>query len=229
VSEPDVTAVGLDTGGARHWIRSIEAAAIAGVAFAVLSLVGVGLLTEFTELVGTDADSVEWLQDRSNRAGQVTALYLIAISSIAFIWFVAVIRRRIGDQEDRFFGTVFLGSGIAFVSLWLAAGAAITAPAFALTYFENATVDRASVSYAAGLGSAYLWVVLPRIAAVFTIATATLIRHTEALPKWLAVVSYVIGISMLVIPVFARPIGFVFPIWVLVVSLTILIVRRTQR
>ena len=214
---------------ARHWIRSIEAAAVAGVVFAVLALIGVALLFEFTEVVDSETEPADWLRDSGNRTRQVTALNLIAISSVAFMWFVAVIRRRIGDREDRFVGTVFLGSGIAFVAVWLAAATALTAPAFALTYFDDATISNASVSYAAGLGSAYLWVVLPRIAAVFTLATATLIRHTRALPTWLAIVSYVTGIGMLVVPIVARPIGFVFPGWVLLVSASILIVRRERR
>jgi hypothetical protein len=29
------------------------------------------------------------------------------VSAVAFLWFVAVIRRRVGDREDRFFVTVF--------------------------------------------------------------------------------------------------------------------------
>ena len=220
---------GIDTSGARAWVRSIEAAAIAGVVFAVLALSGALLLLQFTDAVDADTELVEWLEDGDNRAGQVLALNLIAISSVAFLWFVAVIRRRIGEREDRFFGTVFLGSGIAFVVVWLAAAAAITAPAFALTYFDGASLSEASVSYAAGLGAAHLWVILPRLAAVFVLATATLIRRTRALPNWLAVLSLITGIGLLVVPMIAGPIGFVFPAWVLVVSVTILVARRERK
>jgi hypothetical protein len=42
---------------------------------------------------------------------------------IAFLWFIAVIRNLISDREDRFFATVFLGSGLLFVAmLFIAAG-----------------------------------------------------------------------------------------------------------
>lgn len=204
----------------------MEAAAIAGVVFAVLALVGVALMLDLTDHVGSEADAAEWIGDPANQRRQVVALNLIAVSSIAFIWFVAVIRRRIGEHEDRFFGTVFLGSGIAFVGVWVAGAAAMTAPAFALLYLDGASVDAETVSYAAGLGAAYLWAVLPRIAALFVMSTATIIRRTRVMPTWLAVVSFAIGVGMLVVPVVAGPIGFVFPIWVLVVSLTILIARR---
>ena len=35
-----------------------------------------------------------------------------AVRGIAFLWFIGVIRDRVGDREDRFFATVFLGSGV---------------------------------------------------------------------------------------------------------------------
>jgi hypothetical protein len=40
-------------------------------------------------------------------------LNLIPFAGIAFLWFIGVIRDRIGVHEDRFFATVFLGSGLA--------------------------------------------------------------------------------------------------------------------
>jgi hypothetical protein len=39
------------------------------------------------------------------------ALNLVPFAGIAFLWFVGVLRDRIGAREDRFFATVFLGSG----------------------------------------------------------------------------------------------------------------------
>jgi hypothetical protein len=216
------------TGGAPAWARSIEAAAIAGVGFALLALVGVYMMLDLTDRVSSGADAAEWLQEGTNQTQQVVALNLISISSIAFVWFVAVIRRRIGEREDRFFGTVFIGSGIAFVAVWLAGATAMTAPAFALTYFDGASVSNDTISYAAGLGAAYLWVVLPRVGALFVVSTATIIRRTGALPAWLAVLSYVVGLGLLVVPMIARPIGFVFPAWVLLVSVTILIARHER-
>ncbi len=45
------------------------------------------------------------------------ALNLIPFTGIAFLWFMAVLRNRIGSLEDRFFATVFLGSGLLFVAM----------------------------------------------------------------------------------------------------------------
>lgn len=215
--------------GVRRWVRSIEAAAVAGIAFGVLALVGVALMLDFSDQLDSSTQAVEWLENEANTRRQIVALNAISISSIAFVWFVAVIRRRVAEREDRFFGTVFLASGIAFIGVWLAGAVAMTAPAFALAYFEGASVDEATVSLAAGHGGAYLWVVMPRIAALFVLGTATIIRRTQAMPAWLAVLSLIVGIGMLVVPVIAGPIGFVFPIWVLLVSITILIARPGRR
>ncbi|HEX2600189.1 MAG TPA: hypothetical protein VHL05_15520, partial [Terriglobales bacterium] len=40
------------------------------------------------------------------------ALNLLPFAGIAFLWFIAVVRNRLGTLEDRFFSTVFLGSGL---------------------------------------------------------------------------------------------------------------------
>jgi hypothetical protein len=55
------------------------------------------------------------------------ALNLIPFAGIAFLWFIAVIRAQVGAAEDRFVGTVFLGSGLIFVGLLFAAAAALAA------------------------------------------------------------------------------------------------------
>ena len=39
------------------------------------------------------------------------ALNLLPFAGIAFLWFIAVMRSRLGDLEDHFFATVFMGSG----------------------------------------------------------------------------------------------------------------------
>ena len=59
-------------------------------------------------------------------------------SGIAFVWFIAVIRNRIGDREDQFFGTVFLGSGLLFVAMLFAAAAAAGAPLAAVKFQDTA-------------------------------------------------------------------------------------------
>ena len=44
-------------------------------------------------------------------------LNLLSFAGIAFLWFIAVVRDRLGALEDRFFATVFLGSGLLFIAM----------------------------------------------------------------------------------------------------------------
>ena len=40
------------------------------------------------------------------------AVNLVPFAGIAFLWFIGVLRDRLGALEDRFFATVFLGLGM---------------------------------------------------------------------------------------------------------------------
>jgi hypothetical protein len=44
------------------------------------------------------------------------ALHLVPFAGLAFLWFIGVLRNRMGASEDQFFATVFLGSGLLFVA-----------------------------------------------------------------------------------------------------------------
>ena len=94
---------------ARTAIRSPRAAAVAGIVFS--------LLLAFALALGAERDSPrsatagDWLADSSRRHAVVVALNLLPFAAIAFLWFIGVVRDRIGEGEDRFFATVFLGAG----------------------------------------------------------------------------------------------------------------------
>src|ERR1700756_4466862 len=51
------------------------------------------------------------------------AIQLVPFAGIAFLWFIGVLRNRLGALEDQFFATVFLGSGLLFVASLFASGA----------------------------------------------------------------------------------------------------------
>lgn len=209
----------------RSRARSIEAAAIAGVVYAVLALVALALFNRAPRLSLTDDQLTAWYDDPENRSGLLLGLNLAAISSIAFLWFVAVIRRRIGDREDRFFSTVFLGSAIAYVAAWLLAAAMLASPAVAVSLLEAATISPATATLAGGQGAAVLLVVAPRLQAVFVFTTTTIILRNGALPRWFAVLGYLVGVVLLVVPIVTRPVGVTFPLWVLATSVAFLVAR----
>ncbi|MBV8486551.1 MAG: hypothetical protein JO077_27195 [Verrucomicrobia bacterium] len=50
-------------------------------------------------------------------------LNLASFAGIAFLSFIDMLRDRLGQLEDRFFTTVFLGSGVLFVAMRFASAA----------------------------------------------------------------------------------------------------------
>jgi hypothetical protein len=210
-------------------VRSLEAAAIAGGIYAVLAVVALSLLSQYPSLDQAEDEITAWFDDSANQSSLILGLNLVAVSSIAFLWFVAVIRRRLGDLEDRFFGTVFFGSAIVYVAIWLVGGAVLAGPAVATTTLDSGSASEASASLAAGIGAALLLVVAPRVQAVFVLTTSTLILRSRVLPSWLAIVGYVIAVAMFVFPLVMEPLGLGFPTWVFVVSIVIFLYRPTGR
>jgi len=207
-------------------VRSISAGAVAGMLFAVLAVTGSWLLSAFPSLSLSDAELTAWFDDGENQTRLLAGLNITSVSAIMFLWFVAVIRQRLGESEDKFFATVFLGSSLAFVGVWLTGAAMLAAPAAAMTIADASSVSPASASLAAGLGTAMLLVVAPRVQAVVILSTSTVILRSRSFPRWVPVVGYVFGLTMLVIPLVTRPLGLGFPLWVLIVSVEILIQRR---
>jgi len=209
----------------RKRMRSIDSAAIAGVIYAALTLAALLLFRQLPDLSLSDQAITTWFDDEGHRSTLVLALSLVSMSSVAFLWFVAVIRRRIGDREDRFFATVFLGSAILYLGTYIAGAVALAAPAVAFSVLDDAAVESGSVTLMAGTAAGMLLIVGPRIQAVFIFATSTLILRTDAMPSWLAYVGYVAGLILFVIPLVLDPIVVGFPLWVLIVSVTIGLTR----
>lgn len=59
----------------------------------------------------------EWLTSASSRRDIRFALGLVPFCGIFFLWFMGAIRARIGESEDKFLSTVFLGSGLLFIAM----------------------------------------------------------------------------------------------------------------
>jgi len=97
----------------RRKLRTPRAAAIAGILFALLY--GAGLALIRLSIPADPAAESAWLETNSRSIS--LGLNLVPYAGIAFLWFIGVIRDRLGDLEDRFFSTVFLGSGLLFLAL----------------------------------------------------------------------------------------------------------------
>ncbi len=208
--------------------RSVKSAAIAGVIYSILAIAALLLLRGLPAAGDAGATPTAWIEDPANQAALIVGLNLASVSSVAFLWFVAVIRKRMGDKEDKFFSTVFLGSALVYIGIWLVAAAAIASIAVAYQRFDDASFSTDSVTFLLGFSEALILVVGPRLQGVFVLTTSTLILRTEMLPSWLAYLGYAAGTVLVVIPMISQPVGLGFPLWVFVVSVTMLIAKSKQ-
>jgi len=197
-----------------HQLKTPRAAALAGVLFALLfGAVIVLIRLRMPEGVG---DSEAWLANDDNSI--TTAVVLMPFAGISFLWFIGVVRDGFGRYEDRFFASVFLGSGLLFLGMMFVA----TAVASALVATNSGIVDPAAHAEVVEFGKL---VVLSasktyglRMAAVFMISAATIWLRTGLMPKWLTLLTYLVALAVLVASDLTMWLTIAFPVWVLVVS-----------
>ena len=206
-------------------VRTPRAAAIAGLVFGLI-LTGVLLLLD-SAAPSSVADSGAWIDDTERRDAVSVALALIPFAGIAFLWFIAVVRSSLGHREDRFFDTVFLGSGLLFVAMLFASAAVLMA---ALSLQDSGIEqDAAAPRQAWALASALLGSFGARMAAVFAIAVSTAGRRLGSVPRWLVLVGYLTGVLLLLTPPLPRWAQLLFPFWVIAISVHVLVTEHRGR
>jgi hypothetical protein len=197
--------------------RAPRAAAIAGIVFSALFAAVISL---FRSAIPADAgDAGSWLTSDGQRARVQVALALLPFAGIAFLWFIGVLRDHLGEREDRFFATVFLGSGLLFVATLFMSGAIM---ATLVGTASIGSVDPQVWRFGRRLVFELMNTYGLRMAAVFAIATTTLARRLRVLPTWLQVVGYSSGLALLLAASSVPWAEMLFPVWVLLVSIRIL-------
>jgi len=81
-------------------LRTPRAAAVAGIVFSVL-LIAAFVLLRLSVPAGPSAAGA-WLTDPGKRAAVAIALNLVPFAGIAFLWFIGVLRDRVGGREPLF-------------------------------------------------------------------------------------------------------------------------------
>ena len=198
-----------------------RAASIAGILFAVLFTASVVLLR--ISLPTGPIDSEAW---RESGASQVKlALSLMPFAGIAFLWFVGVVRDRLGAFEDQFFSTVFFGSGLLFLAMIFAASA--IAGGISATYLAGQTELTTNEVYQFGraMMSQFFTIYALRMAGVFVISLGTIWLRTGLMPRWLSFVTYFFAIVLLLSASLNLWMVLVFPSWVLIISIYILMLN----
>ena len=201
-----------------NW-KTPKAAAIAGILFCVLLLAVFWLLRIS---VPTDPlESGDWLRTSSSRVA--IALNLVPFAGLAFLWFIGVLRDRLGSREDRFFATVFLGSGLLFLAMLFVAGAIVGSMLAAFALYRDTFVDSMMFHFARLLAYNVINIYAAKVAGAFMVSTSTLLILTNLAPRWIALVGYALAILLLFGSYYAGWVFVLFPMWILVLSLYILL------
>jgi len=206
----------------RRRLASVEAAAVAGIICAVGWSIGLRGLLATPSVSATDAEITHFYSGSEVGLNAIVLLQVILVATIAFMWFIGVVRSRLGEQEPKLFGTVFFGGAILLAGLIFVGTAALAAPSV-LVEVGGKTPDPGAASVSRALAVAVLSVFAPRVATLVMFSTAALARKTHALPGWLVLLSYLVGVGEFVNFTVSRPTVYVLPAWIALVSVVLLV------
>ena len=204
----------------RARMKTPKAAATAGIVFSVLMFTIVWLLRRSIPVDPLEPGT--WLAADTRQIE--LALNLVPIAGVAFLWFVAVLRDRLGEKEDRFFSTVFLGSALLFMSMLFAAASLTGAVTLLASSTEpGALIDSATFHFARAAAYIVANVYAIKMGAVFMFATSTVVIQTGIAPRWMAYLGFLLALAVLVGSYYVGWSLVVLPVWVLLISTFILI------
>ncbi|HEY6291357.1 MAG TPA: hypothetical protein VI455_07335 [Terriglobia bacterium] len=202
-------------------IRTPRAAGVAGIVFALL------LIT---------SDVMIWLHVPSASEAQpavvarhsreiAIALNLRPFAGIAFLWFIGVVRHRLGNLEDRFFATIFLGSGLLYLAMMFLSGAVAHAVLTLLATGSGTLITPGSYDLARQEVFRISAVYATRMAGVFMMSTSTILMQTRVVPRWVAILGYILALVLLLSASYTNWLALVFPLWVMLVSRWMILVQ----
>lgn len=203
----------------RAGLRTPKAAAIAGLIFSFLATMTFAIL-RLSVSVGPDEPG-EWLAGRATLVAW--SMELVPFAGLAFLWFIGVLRDRLGDREDRFVATVFLGSGLLFLSGLFALAALTSGIVAAWRTDASALIDSTTYHFARAAAYNVVNEYMMKMAMVFIITASTLAISTRIAPTWLALAGY----GAAIILAFGGSVSdwsfLAFPAWVALISTYFLI------
>ncbi|HYO00607.1 MAG TPA: hypothetical protein VET27_01400 [Mycobacterium sp.] len=209
-----------DAAAQRHLrkLSTPRAAAVAGVLFAVLFAAALILIR--TTLPEHPEVGAQWIE--SGRARIRVAAILMPFAGITFLWFIGVVRDGFGRYEDKFFSSVFIGSGLLFLAITFVASAVGVALSSSHSFATDAAAHADIVAFGQVLMMTLTKTYALRMAAVFMVSLATIWLKTSLMPRWLVMTTYAVVVALLIAADVSMWITLAFPVWVLIVSLFVL-------
>jgi hypothetical protein len=204
-------------------LQTPRAAAIAGMLFCVL-LITSQLLVWIS--IPANPGAIDVI---SHSRTVSLALNLLPFAGIAFLWFIGVVRNRLGMLEDRFFATVFLGSGLLYIAMIFMSAA--LAGGLIRVLINTPESPLQTGTYVLGRAQVYqtMNVYGIKMAGVFMFSTSTILLRTRIVQRWIPLLGYALGAILLLSIGVIVWIPLVFPIWVFLLSAAILLENPSGR
>ncbi len=217
---------GTERSFAPRFLQTPRAAGVAGILFA---LTFGFIVVLFRSVLPLDPNAAgTWLHNPGDRRNLDFALGLIPFCGIFFLWFLGAVRSHIGDAEDRFFATIVLGSGLLFIAMLFVFGALFGALISLAGLYDGdppLAVWRLGREISFNIAIVYAM----RVGAVFMFSSSVIAYRLRNHVRPVIVVGFVGSLLLL----FASPttpwLQLIFPFWVLLVSINILVLAYRSR
>jgi hypothetical protein len=204
--------------GVTAQLKAPRAGAVAGILFSILLVISLVLIR--LSVPDSPEDPGTWL---SHSAKSIRlALGLLPFAGIAFLWFMGVLRDRMGAHEDHFLATVFLGSGLLFLAITFTSSAVTGGLLMAYEAMPGKLMDSSTYTFARILAYQLANAYALRMAGVFMISTCTIAIRIGIFPRWMALLGYVLALFLVLSIGRFGWAPLVFPFWALVVSVYVL-------
>lgn len=198
-------------------------AAVAGILFVVLFVVGVLMSFGGPDPDAADAEQVEWWSDSGNQTQAIVGGYLLTLAALAFLAFSAGIRshlRALPGSEP--LGTVAFAASVVFVAMVMVAAMAFAQVAGAVKFGGTPVPEVDFLRMFPQFGSGLLLLSGGMSAAVAIAATSWAILRSGAFERWLGWLGIVCAAILLLAVVFIPMVALL--VWV--VAASILLWRR---
>jgi len=202
----------------RAELKAPRAGAVAGIVFSVLFIASLTIIRLSVPVSPHDAGT--FLPDVVKSVG--FALNLLPFAGVAFLWFIGVLRDRMGELEDRFFATVFLGSGILFLAMVFTSSAVAGGILMSHGLLAEKLIESGIYTFARTVAYVIVNVYAMKMAGVFMITTCTLAVRIGLFPRWMAFLGYALALLLLLGSGRLSLAPLTFPLWVIMISIHIL-------
>jgi hypothetical protein len=194
-----------------------------------LLVTGLALVNRIPKLGASTAEYNAFYGDGGADTLTVLGLYIVPFAGIACLWHMIATRTLLQVRRPASWAQVphwlHLAASVIFVCMLFVGTAAVGAVAL-LTRFSSAPLPGPDVARAlSSLGYSLVFVYGVRAAGMYMITTTGLARAAGLLPRSLILLSYLLATFLLLSTTFHPAILLVFPAWVLMVSV-VLLVRR---